>query len=78
MGRAARCGYLVLVYLAAVTLLGSYRTGLKVALWQSLMLLSVFYAQKDGILQSIGNTAADEHRVVSAGRVHLRAVDADA
>jgi two-component system cell cycle response regulator len=50
--------YLVLVYLAAVTLLGSYRTGLKVALWQSLMLLSVFYAQKAGILERIGNTAA--------------------
>jgi diguanylate cyclase (GGDEF)-like protein len=50
--------YLVLVYLAAVTLLASYRTGLKVALWQSLMLLSVFYAQKDGILDSFGNAAA--------------------
>jgi two-component system, cell cycle response regulator len=55
-GSSGPVGYLVLVYLAAVTLLGSYRTGLKVALWQSLMLLSIFYAQKDGILQSIGNT----------------------
>jgi hypothetical protein len=50
--------YLVLVYLAAITLLGSYRTGLKVALWQSLMLLSVFYAQKAGILTRVGNAAA--------------------
>jgi two-component system, cell cycle response regulator len=49
--------YLVLVYLTAVTLLGSYRTGLKVALWQSLMQLSVFYAQKDGVLQSLGNSS---------------------
>jgi two-component system, cell cycle response regulator len=48
--------YLVLVYLAAVTLLCSYRTGLKVALWQSLMQLTVFYAQRGSILQSFGNT----------------------
>jgi two-component system, cell cycle response regulator len=47
--------YLVLVYLTAVTLLGSYRTGLKVALWQSLMQLTVFYAQRDGILARLGN-----------------------
>jgi diguanylate cyclase (GGDEF)-like protein len=50
--------YLVLVYLAAVTLLGSYRTGLKVALWQSLMQLSVFYAQKGGILARFSNNTA--------------------
>jgi two-component system, cell cycle response regulator len=56
-GEASPVRYLVMVYLAAVTLLGSYRTGLKVALWQSLMLLSVFYAQKDGILNPIGNAA---------------------
>jgi diguanylate cyclase (GGDEF)-like protein len=50
--------YLILVYLAAVTLLGSYRTGLKVALWQSLLLLSLFYAQRGGILDKIGDNAA--------------------
>jgi two-component system, cell cycle response regulator len=50
--------YLIFVYLAAVTLLGSYRTGLKVALWQSLLLLSVFYAQRSGALDPIGNTQA--------------------
>jgi two-component system cell cycle response regulator len=57
-GTSGPVRYLVLVYLAAVTLLGSYRTGLKVALWQSLMLLSVFYAQKAGILDRFGNTSA--------------------
>ncbi|HTR68729.1 MAG TPA: GGDEF domain-containing protein [Mycobacteriales bacterium] len=50
--------YLVLVYLCAVTLLGSYRTGLKVALWQSLMQISVFYAQTSGLLASFGGAAA--------------------
>jgi two-component system cell cycle response regulator len=57
-GSSGPVGYLVLVYLAAVTLLGSYRTGLKVALWQSLMLLSVFYAQRAGFLERIGNSTA--------------------
>jgi diguanylate cyclase (GGDEF)-like protein len=59
--------YLILVYLAAVTLLGSYRTGLKVALWQSLLLISVFYAQRGGILDSIsGSTAKGEWNHLAA------------
>jgi two-component system, cell cycle response regulator len=49
--------YLVLVYLTAVTLLGSYRTGLKVALWQSLLQVSVYYAQKAGWLHPFPNNA---------------------
>jgi diguanylate cyclase (GGDEF)-like protein len=52
--------YLVLVYLTAATLLGSYRTGLKVALWQSLMQLSVFYAQKGGFLDRFPNRPATD------------------
>jgi hypothetical protein len=47
--------YLVLVYLAAITLLGSYRTGVKVALWQSLMQFTVFYAQKADILSGFNS-----------------------
>ena len=37
--------YLILVHLGAVTLLASYRTGVKMALWHSLLLLCVFYAR---------------------------------
>ncbi|MDQ1686857.1 MAG: hypothetical protein QOC82_3594 [Frankiaceae bacterium] len=59
-GSTSPVRYLVLVYLTAVTLLGSYRTGLKIALWQSLMQLSVFYAQKSGILERFGNSAASD------------------
>jgi two-component system cell cycle response regulator len=59
-GSAGPVRYLVLVYLTAVTLLGSYRTGLKVALWQSLMQLSVFYAQKGGFLKRFSNRAATD------------------
>ncbi len=35
---------LILVHLVAVTLLASYRTGLKLAMWHSLLLLMVYYA----------------------------------
>jgi diguanylate cyclase (GGDEF)-like protein len=42
--------YLVLVHLGAVTLLASYRTGVKLALWHSLLQLCVFYAQRAGTL----------------------------
>ena len=43
--------FLVFVHLIAVTLLASYRTGLKIALWHSLMYFAVFYAQAAGILE---------------------------
>src|SRR3954466_10759135 len=42
--------YLVLVHLGAVTLLASYRTGVKLALWHSLLQLVVFYAVRSGLL----------------------------
>jgi two-component system cell cycle response regulator len=37
--------FLVYLHLIGVTLLASYRTGLKIALWHSLLLFVVFYAQ---------------------------------
>jgi diguanylate cyclase (GGDEF)-like protein len=67
-GATSPVRYLVLMYLTAVTLLGSYRTGLKVALWQSLMQLSVFYAQKGGILDrftSSSDSDAEWYRLVA-------------
>ena len=42
--------YLVLVHLGAVTLLASYRTGVKLALWDSLLQLCVFYAARAGLI----------------------------
>jgi diguanylate cyclase (GGDEF)-like protein len=40
--------YLVLLHLGAVALLASYRTGLKLALWHSLLLLAVYNGQQTG------------------------------
>jgi two-component system cell cycle response regulator len=56
-GSTSPVRYLVLVYVTAITLLGSYRSGVKVALWQSLMQVTVFYAQKAGIFDRFVNGA---------------------
>ncbi|MDQ3957301.1 MAG: diguanylate cyclase [Actinomycetota bacterium] len=45
--------FLVYVHLIGVTLLASYRTGLKIALWHSLLFFAVFYAQVSGIVPPI-------------------------
>jgi two-component system, cell cycle response regulator len=42
--------WLILVHLIAVALLASYRTGLKLALWHSLLLIVAFYAERAGLL----------------------------
>ena len=42
--------FLLLVHVVAVTLLASYRTGLKIAAWDSLLYLVVLYAQAAGTL----------------------------
>lgn len=47
--------YLLLVHLIAVSLLGSYRTGLKLAMWDSLLLYVVFYAQEAKILHPVSS-----------------------
>jgi diguanylate cyclase (GGDEF)-like protein len=46
--------FAILLHVVAVALLASYRTGLKIALWHSLLLLVVFYAQQDGLLRELG------------------------
>ncbi|HEY7873493.1 MAG TPA: GAF domain-containing protein, partial [Actinomycetota bacterium] len=56
---------LVYVHLIAVTLLVSYRTGLKIALWHSLLFFSMKYAESSGLLDvPARNTAADSHAAV--------------
>ena len=45
--------FLIYLHLVAVSLLGSYRTGLKIALWHSLLLFVVLYAQAAGLLPPV-------------------------
>ena len=45
--------FLIYLHLVAVSLLASYRTGLKVALWHSLLLFVVLYAQAAALLPAI-------------------------
>jgi diguanylate cyclase (GGDEF)-like protein len=50
--------FLVYLHIIGVTLLASYRTGLKIALWHSLLFFVAFYAQAAGILDPIEKDAA--------------------
>ncbi len=45
--------FLIYLHLVAVSLLASYRTGLKVALWHSLLLFVVLYAQAASLLPPV-------------------------
>ena len=45
--------FLVYLHLVAVSLLASYRTGLKLALWDSLLLIVVMYAQAAGLVPPV-------------------------
>lgn len=46
--------FMLYLHLVAVTLLASYRTGLKIALWHSLLFFVVFHAQLAGLLDPRG------------------------
>ena len=58
-GRRARCGSWYL-HLVAVSLLASYRTGLKIALWHSLLFFVVLYAQAATFLPPVDVVAGSE------------------
>jgi len=45
--------FLIYLHLVAVSLLASYRTGLKIALWHSLLLFVVLYAQAAALLPAV-------------------------
>jgi diguanylate cyclase (GGDEF)-like protein len=47
-GSTSPVRYLVLLHLGAVALLASYRTGLKLAMWHSLLLLAAYNGQQTG------------------------------
>lgn len=50
--------YLVLLHVGAVALVASYRTGLKLALWHSLLLYAVHNAESSGIIVPTGPDGA--------------------
>jgi diguanylate cyclase (GGDEF)-like protein len=55
-GNVSALRYLIILHLIAVALLASYRTGLKLALWHSLLLFVVFYAEQAQILEPINQS----------------------
>ena len=57
--------FLVYVHLIGVTLLASYRTGLKLALWHSLLFFVVFYAQVADIVPRIDSGRPSLFNVVA-------------
>ena len=66
-GIASPARYAMLLHLIAVVLLASYRTGLKVALWDSLLTLLVFYAQDVRMSVAVGGRTIPDspfHRLV--------------
>lgn len=54
-GASSPLRILLYVHLIAVTLLASYRTGLKIALWHSLLLFVGFYSQLAGFIERVGD-----------------------
>ena len=50
-GAGSPVRYLILLHLMTVVLLASYRTGMKLALWHSLLLIVVYHAQQGGLLR---------------------------
>jgi signal transduction histidine kinase len=56
-GTSSPLRFLLLVHVVAVTLLASYRTGLKIAVWDSLLYLVVLYAQAAELLPVHGGLA---------------------
>ena len=45
--------FLVYIHIIAVTLLTSYRTGMKIAVWHALLFFVTFYAQASGLLPAL-------------------------
>ena len=51
-GTSSPLRYLILLHLVVIALLASYRTGLKIALWHSILLLVTYHAQEAAILKT--------------------------
>jgi diguanylate cyclase (GGDEF)-like protein len=61
-GAVSPVRYLIVLELLTVSLLASHRTGMKLAMWHSLLLLVVYYAQKGGQLHKF-----DPHHATGIG-----------
>ena len=67
-GIASPVRYLMVLHLIAVVLLASYRTGLKVALWDSLLTMVVYYARDVRMTVTVGGRPMPDsafHRMVT-------------
>ncbi len=67
-GARSPLSFLLYVHLISVTLLASYRTGLKIALWHSLLLFVGFYSELAGFLDPLGQAARSAQEVAEEFR----------
>jgi diguanylate cyclase (GGDEF)-like protein len=56
-GAVSPLRFVIVLHLVTVALLASYRTGMKLALWHSLLLLVLYYAQEAQILDQVDKRA---------------------
>ena len=63
-GPGSVLSFLVLVHVVAVTLLLSFRTGLKAALWHALLLFAMSWLQRAGVVGEGPNTSAEQAAVM--------------
>ena len=63
----ARSTFIFLAYahIVSVTLLVGFRTGLKVALWQSILLLCMYYLNLAGVIHDGTTTSSDDRKLSS-------------
>jgi diguanylate cyclase (GGDEF)-like protein len=69
-GPGSALSFLLYLHLIAVTLLASFRTGLKIALWHSLLLFVGFYAQLAGFLEPVGTDGKSAAEIVAEFKNH--------
>jgi diguanylate cyclase (GGDEF)-like protein len=65
--------FLAYLHVVAVSLLASYRTGLKIALWHSLLLFVVLYAQAAGLLAPVDVAPGAEIALDGMPVIHVTA-----
>ncbi|HEV2999391.1 MAG TPA: diguanylate cyclase [Solirubrobacteraceae bacterium] len=68
-GSTSPIRYLIILHLIAVALLASHRTGMKLALWHSLLLLVVRYAQQADLLASPDGQEASMEQLLAFSAV---------
>ncbi|HUR18396.1 MAG TPA: GGDEF domain-containing protein [Acidimicrobiales bacterium] len=65
-GPQSPLSFLVLVHVIAVTLLLSFRSGLKIALWHALLLFTLSWLQRAGVVAELSSDGRDQAAVVRA------------